>query len=123
LGPADARAGSTNVAARIGGEEFAVILSEAVGSGAEPSRQEAIALAERLRAAVCTTTVDDAGVTASIGVASLPDDGVSSQELISAADEALLSAVEAGGNKVGVVVGIDGDEPSARFGAAAPGGA
>ena len=127
LGSADARAASTNVAARVGGEEFGIILTEAVGTGAEPSRQDVLALAERLRVEISHTTVNDAGVTASIGVASLPADGVSSQELTAAADEALLSAVEAGGNRVGIVPSASGDgdsdEPSPRVGAAAPGGA
>lgn len=126
LGSADARAASTNVAARVGGEEFAIILSEAVGTGSEPRRQDALALAEELRLAICGTTVNDAGVTASIGVASLPQDGISSQELTAAADEALLSAVEAGGNRVGVPThtggDTDGDEQSPRIGAAAPRG-
>jgi diguanylate cyclase (GGDEF)-like protein len=126
LGSVDARAASTNVAARIGGEEFAIVLTEAVGSGAEPRRQDARALAEQLCAAISTTTVNDAGVTASIGVASLPEDGISSQELTAAADEGLLAAVEAGGNRVGTPTHAasdsDGDEPSTRIGAAAPGG-
>jgi diguanylate cyclase (GGDEF)-like protein len=129
LGSPDARVASTNVAARIGGEEFAVVLTEAVGTGAEPSREDALALAEQLRQAICRTTVDDAGVTASIGVASLPEDGISSQELTAAADEALLVAVAAGGNKVGTpeAPGSDSDRdqdgPSTRMGAPAPGGA
>jgi diguanylate cyclase (GGDEF)-like protein len=127
LGSVDARAASTNVAARIGGEEFAIVLTEAVGTGSEPSRQDALALAEQLRATICSTTVNDAGATASIGVASLPDDGSSSQELTAAADEGLLAAVEAGGNRVGTPARVssdsDGDEPSTRIGAAAPGGA
>jgi diguanylate cyclase (GGDEF)-like protein len=125
LGSVDARAASTNVAARIGGEEFAIILTEAVGTGAEPRRQDALALAEELRAAICTTTVDDAGVTASIGVASLPEDGISSQELTAAADEGLLVAVEAGGNRVGTPRPSSGDtdDPSPRLGAPATGGA
>ncbi len=127
LGTPDARAGSTNVAARIGGEEFGIILTESIGTGAEPSRDDALALAERLRTAISVTTVRDAGVTASIGVASVPQDGISSQELTAAADEALLNAVEAGGNRVGTATPApgdrDGDEPPARIGAAAPGGA
>ena len=124
LGSPDARAASTNVAARIGGEEFAIILTEATGTGAEPRRQDALALAEQLRLAIAVTTVSDAGVTASIGVASLPEDGISSQELTSAADEALLAAMEAGGNAVGTATqtGSD-DEPPHVIGAAAPGGA
>jgi diguanylate cyclase (GGDEF)-like protein len=127
LGSIDARSASTNVAARIGGEEFAIILTEAVGTGAEPSRQDALALAEGLCTSICNTTVNDAGVTASIGVASLPEDGISSQELTAAADEGLLVAVEAGGNRVGTPMptssDTDGDDPSPRIGAAAPGGA
>ncbi len=127
LGPTDARAASTNVAARIGGEEFAIILTEAVGTGAEPRRQDALALAEALCASICRTTVNEAGVTASIGVASLPEDGISSQELTAAADEGLLVAVEAGGNRVGTSApspsDTDGEEPSSRVGAPAPRGA
>ncbi len=126
LGSPDRRAASTNVAARIGGEEFAIILTEAVGTGAEPSRDDALELAERLRSVISATVVRDAGVTASIGVASLPDDGLSSQDLVGAADEALLVAVEAGGNRVATVsrpADDGGSGPSSRIGAAAAGGA
>jgi diguanylate cyclase (GGDEF)-like protein len=120
LGSADPAA-STNVAARIGGEEFAVVFAEPLGRASEAGRAEALALAEELRKAIATTFVDDAGVTVSVGVASQPQDGVSSQELISAADEALLRAIAEGGNRVAVTERED-DEGARPLGSPATGG-
>jgi predicted signal transduction protein with EAL and GGDEF domain len=48
--------------------------------------------------AIAATRLDDMGVTASIGVASLPGDGVTSEELLDASDRALAEAYTAGGD-------------------------
>jgi diguanylate cyclase (GGDEF)-like protein len=93
---------STNVVARHGGEEFAVIFAEDVRHGRAPSESDAAALAETIRRNIVSTRVDDAGVTASIGVASLPTAARTSEELLYAADEALARSVELGGNRVEV---------------------
>lgn len=90
---------STNIVARHGGEEFAMVLSENVVSGRAPSAADAAGLAECARRSIAATTIDDAGVTAAIGVASLPTAARTATELQNAADEALARAIEAGGNR------------------------
>ena len=86
-----------DVAGRWGGEEFALILTEADAGGAT-------ILAERARAAFqAATPVTDSGdvvtITASFGIASYPE-SASIAELVQAADSALYSAKRAGGNRV-----------------------
>jgi len=87
-----------DIAARVGGEEFAIVLPE---TGREP----AWALAERLRARVGAHTFETATagalhVTVSIGVACFPADGGDTVQLIAAADEALYAAKRGGRNRV-----------------------
>lgn len=100
---------TTNIAARIGGEEFAILLSEDQRTGAPPTRTDALALAEQLRSVCEAVRVADAGVTVSIGFASAPDDGVSSDDLMDAADGALVRASELGGNRVVCSSECDGE--------------
>jgi diguanylate cyclase (GGDEF)-like protein len=87
----------TDTLARYGGEEFAVVLPET-------SKQEALQVAERMRLAVehHVNQGRDWGqrVTISIGVASLPDDGVTEAGLLISADEALYLAKRQGRNRV-----------------------
>lgn len=87
-----------DIVARYGGEEFVV-----VAPGADTG--EAVAVAERIRAAIALATVQDAegrsvGVTASAGVASLLGDEVDGRALFRAADSALLAAKRAGRDRV-----------------------
>lgn len=88
---------SATAAARIGGEEFAVFVVDETGTA---GASEADTIGERLRAAIEATRIEGAGVTASVGIASLPEDATSSEELLDAADAALSHAVESGGNRV-----------------------
>lgn len=74
---------------RYGGEEFLIFLEHT-------SKQVAYSVAERIRQAIEGNT----SVTISIGVATFPDDGQDTEELISRADVALYKAKEAGRNKV-----------------------
>ena len=83
-----------DVAARIGGDEFAVLLSAI-------SRLDALAVAQCIVAAV-SAPYDlgqdvSARVGASIGVACAPEDGLQPDLLISRADRALYAAKRAGG--------------------------
>ncbi len=83
----DAR--GTDVAARLGGEEFALLL-------ADTDEEGALAVAERLRATIAAATVPGPGrITASFGVATLAADG-DADELVRAADRALYAAKGAG---------------------------
>jgi diguanylate cyclase (GGDEF)-like protein len=85
-------------AARSGGEEFAILLSETGGAGA-------LALAERVRAAFATSPItltsgQAIDLTVSIGGAAFPDDAGDAEGLIAAADRALYAAKQAGRNRV-----------------------
>jgi diguanylate cyclase (GGDEF)-like protein/putative nucleotidyltransferase with HDIG domain len=76
--------------ARLGGEEFALIVPDADG-------QQAFMLAERLRVALRQEfDGEDVGITISFGVACIPPDGKSRQDLLGAADDALYAAKELG---------------------------
>lgn len=98
---------SANLGARYGGEEFAVLFVEDTRLQASPAPQEACGLAEHVRAEVLKADVDGAGVTVSIGVASMPGDGRTMDELMDAADAALARASAAGGNRVVAAVECD----------------
>ncbi len=89
-----------DVAARYGGEEFAVILPNTSKAGA-------IRLAERLRRSAAKSAPQKnadnfpvPGYTLSLGVATLPDDAISLEELLLMADNAELTAKRLGKNQV-----------------------
>jgi len=86
-----------DVAARYGGEEFAVILPETPKEGAR-------ALAERLRELIGKQVISSGShtvrVTASVGVATSPDDGVRPEAVVDKADKALYQAKRTGRNRV-----------------------
>ncbi len=86
----------TDTAYRFGGEEFCVLLRDTDGDAA-------MLVAERLRLNIAQRFaggVESAGVTASLGVASIPDDAGDAKALIAAADQALYLAKAAGRNCV-----------------------
>ena len=82
---------------RLGGEEFLVVLA---GTGPD----EAVAVAERLRASIAALTVDVQDVrvklSISIGVATLADTSNDFGALVRRADEAMYEAKRAGRNRV-----------------------
>ncbi len=86
-----------DIAGRFGGEEFCVVLPDTDREGARFA-------AERIRQAAERATIKayDANVqvTLSVGVATFPDDGKSSGELIEKADQALYRAKKLGRNQV-----------------------
>ncbi len=88
---------SSDIASRIGGEEFALILTNT-------EKNQAVEVAEKIRRAMAATPVgevpDQVAVTMSFGVAALGDDGSSLEELLRAADRALYAAKEAGRDRV-----------------------
>lgn len=91
------QARSGDIAARIGGEEFALLLPEC-------TLEDAIATAERLRASVEAARFpldgEDQRLTISIGVATLADGCDSRGALMAAADAALYRAKDEGRNRV-----------------------
>jgi diguanylate cyclase (GGDEF)-like protein len=83
-----------DLAARIGGEEFAVILPETDFVGG-------LDVAERLRTAIRQIDIPDVGrVTASFGVAEFPLCGTTGRALVTAADAALYEAKHGGRDRV-----------------------
>ena len=85
-----------DTAARLGGEEFALLL-------AGVDLQRAIAAAERLRTVLGSKRVEGVGtVTVSIGVAGVPENATSERMLYSASDDALYVSKNAGRDRVSV---------------------
>src|SRR5438876_1755 len=90
----------TDVVSRFGGDEFALILPDTGGDGAH-------AVGERIRerlAAHSFLAGDglDIHLTASVGVATLPDAAASAEELVQAADKAMYRVKESGKNGIQV---------------------
>lgn len=87
----------SDTVARIGGDEFVVLLREI------DSAQSALAVAEKIRSSLSESFPIDAHdiqVGCRVGVAIYPDHGRSEIELSSRADAAMYEAKEAGGNLV-----------------------
>jgi len=88
---------SVDDAARYGGDEFILLLSEA-------GKDQALKVAERIRSLVTMETlnraVDGVVVTVSIGLAVFPDDGETPEAIIASADRALYHAKRNGRNRV-----------------------
>jgi diguanylate cyclase (GGDEF)-like protein len=88
----------TDVVARFGGDEFCVILPDT-------GREGAVAVAERIKDRIRSFTFlagdrQDMRLTASIGVATLPDAAGSAEELLRAADVAMYKVKAAGKNGI-----------------------
>jgi len=84
-----------DVVSRYGGEEFMILLPET-------DLQGALVVAERVRASVAAHPfcAGQLGLTVSAGVASMPDDGNTHEELLAHVDEQLYRAKRAGRNCV-----------------------
>ncbi len=89
-----------DVLARIGGDEFAVILPQTELDGAH---QAALKLREAVRGAGRVVREDQpAGVTASIGIATIVPDAPDAEELLVEVDIAMYQAKDAGGDQAAV---------------------
>jgi diguanylate cyclase (GGDEF)-like protein len=89
-----ANARKVDVAARFGGEEFAIVLGDTPG-------ERAVMAAERLRTLIAELEVVGAHrLTVSIGVASVPPAEADVDALVAAVDAALYEAKQAGRNRV-----------------------
>jgi diguanylate cyclase (GGDEF)-like protein len=94
----------TDVVARFGGDEFALVLPDTGGEGA-------FAVGERIRDRVAAhkfLSGDglDIHLTASVGVATLPDVAASAEELVQAADKAMYVVKESGKNGIAVASAV-----------------
>jgi diguanylate cyclase (GGDEF)-like protein len=110
---ADLRAG--DFAGRYGGEEFLLLLPD-TGVG------DASTIAERLRTALSALTIPgvDQPVTASFGIAVLPDHAADAGTLLRKADAALYAAKAAGRNRIQVAADINNDFPRRKVEAGRP---
>ena len=94
---------------RFGGEEFVILLPDT-------GRHEAEIVAEKIRAAVAIMTVPGVTrpITASIGLAVLPDDATDSATLLRNADRALYTANSNGRNRVEAANHAEARNPATR---------
>jgi diguanylate cyclase (GGDEF)-like protein len=88
---------STDVAARYGGDEFVVLLSDTEPEGAH-------VVAEKLRGDIASLSVGAADrparTSASIGLVSYPDDGTTAEMLIADVDKAMYESKRRGKNQI-----------------------
>ncbi|MEE7624964.1 diguanylate cyclase [Methylobacter sp. Wu8] len=86
-----------DIPARLGGEEFAILLSGA-------DKNDALSMAERLREQVAATIIDHrvgpVQITVSIGAASVLADDISGEAVLHRADAALYEAKDRGRNQI-----------------------
>ena len=89
--------GGAECAARLGGEEFVLLLP---GTGAEAAALRCDSLASRIRAMDWSEMTGTHPVTASIGVATYADGPMSAADLLAAADQNLYAAKRSGRDRV-----------------------
>lgn len=95
-----------DTAARLGGEEFALLLAGA-------TETSAFAAAERLREAVSTHEVENVGIiTISIGVASCPAQATTERAIYAASDAALYRSKGEGRNRSSLAPSLSPTTPS-----------
>jgi diguanylate cyclase (GGDEF)-like protein len=103
------------IAARIGGDEFALL---APGLPLEAAFLRGERLRVALDEAIAAELPDGAVCTASVGVVNVPRDGKTPQDLLRKAQLALYSAKEQGGGRVGLSLGDEMALKSSYYGVA-----
>ena len=102
---------ASDTAARVGGDEFLVLLPDI------PSGADALAVAEKIRSALAEPCISPEGIelciSASIGIAIYPEHAGSEHELLRLGDRAMYEAKSAGGNRVKLTNPEDGAGSSA----------
>ena len=102
---------ASDTAARVGGDEFLVLLPDL------QSNEDALAVAEKIRTALEQPVVTHSGITllasASIGIAIYPDQAQTKEDLLRLGDRAMYEAKNAGGNFVKLYLPQDGPTMSA----------
>jgi diguanylate cyclase (GGDEF)-like protein/PAS domain S-box-containing protein len=99
---------ASDTAARVGGDEFLVLLPDL------QSNDDALTVAEKIRLALDQSFVTPSGVTlsasASIGIAIYPDQAQTQEDLLRLGDRAMYEAKNAGGNLVKLYIpqGVSG---------------
>ncbi len=88
---------NSDLAARYGGEEFLLVLPETPKAAAEELAEFVLHSVQDYK-----FSGPDVTTTVSIGVATYPNDGIESSDIIKAADEAMYQVKSAGGNQVAV---------------------
>jgi diguanylate cyclase (GGDEF)-like protein/PAS domain S-box-containing protein len=91
-----------DTAARMGGDEFVVLLSE-IGDDAEKTAQQSREVAEKLRNQIsvpCIIRNNELHITASIGIATFPMGAEDANDVMRHADTAMYRAKEAGRNTI-----------------------
>ncbi len=92
---------SIDVPARLGGEEFSVLLPGVDSSGA-------MVAAERIRAAIEAQELDTIGhITASVGVGTFPEHSIKLDELLDMTDQAMYKSKINGRNRVTLAKNVD----------------
>ena len=101
-----------DTAARVGGDEFAVILEDC---GAEEAQRVSSSILHSISSFVLQYDGESFRVGASIGVAFSELGANSASQMLRAADQACYSAKEAGRNRIEVVKASEGIDSSGRF--------